>query len=134
MVTTPGGSERLRIIDYKTGSDRVDASSVSDMFVERSGHRFKALLQVMLYCNVYAHDKRLGNTPIQPIIYKILKMNDSGFTVNKQVIENYLSINDEFLSMFHDVIAELLNPDIPFRQTANTRHCAYCKFTAFCHR
>ena len=134
MVTTPGGSERLRIIDYKTGSDRVDASSVSDMFVERSGHRFKAMLQVMLYCNVYAHDKRLGNTPIQPIIYKILKMNDSGFTVNKQVIENYLSINDEFLSMFNDVIAELLNPDIPFRQTANTRHCAYCKFTAFCHR
>lgn len=135
-IIASDGSERLRIIDYKTGSDRTSASSVADMFEDKSNKRCKAMLQLMLYCNVFAHDRQLGDTPIQPIIYKVTKMAESGFSIDKQTVENYLApgVNDVFISRFKAIIEELCNPSVPFRQTTNTYHCSHCKFTPFCHR
>lgn len=134
-VIKEDGTKLLRIVDYKTGRDDTKAATVENMFEEHGGNRCKAMLQLMLYCNVYAFDKCLPyGTPIQPIIYKVQRMNESGFTVNKSSVDDYNTINDEFIRLFDGVIDDLLNEAVPFTQTNNTKHCEYCKFATFCHR
>ena len=130
----PDGTELLRIVDYKTGKDATSASGVNNMFVDCSGKRCKAMLQIMLYCNVFAHDKGLGNTPIQPVIYTVQHMKDSGFSVGKETITDYNTINDKFIKLLNATLNDMFSADEPFKQTKNTKYCEWCKFAPFCHR
>ncbi|MGN1246794.1 MAG: PD-(D/E)XK nuclease family protein [Muribaculaceae bacterium] len=141
-VIDDNGNEHLRIVDYKTGSDLTKASSFNNIFSDNSGKRRKAMFQLLLYCNVYAHDKGLGSKPIQPVIYKVNKMKESGFSINKMPVTDYLThpitssakLNDMFISGFNGIINELLDPNQPFKQTPTPSNCAYCKYAPFCHR
>ena len=123
----------IRIVDYKTGNDNTTASSVSMMFNSRSQSRAKAMLQLMLYCNIYAaiHNP---NVPLRPVIYKIRKIKDSGFRVNREDVTDYDTINKEYIQSLKQVIKDIFNPEIPFRQTKNENNCIYCKFTDFCRK
>lgn len=123
----------LRIIDYKTGSDKTTASSVEKMFNARSQNRAKAMLQLMLYCNVYS-ELHKPDLPIRPIIYTIRNINESGFKVNRKDVECYTEINDEYMQSLTSVISEIFNPDAPFTQTKNENNCIYCKFVDFCRK
>ena len=133
-IIDENGNEHIRIVDYKTGADPTSASSVAHFITDIGGKRCKAMLQLMLYCNVYAHDKGLDDTPIQPVIYKVQKMSDSGFKVDKKDITNYYDINKEFLDVLNAIKDELLSKDTKFKQTGSPSHCSYCKYAAFCHR
>lgn len=123
----------IRIIDYKTGNDNTTTSSVSMMFNGKSQSRAKAMLQLMLYCNVYAaiHNP---NVPLKPIIYKIRKITDSNFRVNRKTVENYAEINEEYMQLLKQVIKDIFDPSVPFKQTENENNCLYCKFTDFCRK
>lgn len=127
------GMPQIRIIDYKTGKDSTSVSSVEMMFNAKSPNRAKAMLQLLLYCNVY---EALHNPsePIRPIIYSIRKIGDSGFKVNKKEVTNYIDINEEYMQSLKLVIKELFNPEVPFTQTKNKNNCLYCKFTDFCRK
>ena len=50
--------ERVRIVDYKTGSDNTDVKEFTNLF-EKTGSdkRAKAVLQLFIYSNVYAMEK-----------------------------------------------------------------------------
>ncbi|MEE1366054.1 MAG: PD-(D/E)XK nuclease family protein, partial [Muribaculaceae bacterium] len=58
-------------------------------------------------------------------------------------VENYLDVvnadgsnfNDKFLKDIKEKIAEIFNPEIPFRQTDNKgddKNCKYCNFKSIC--
>lgn len=126
---------RLRFIDYKTGNEPVSINSVSDMFDVNTDHRAKGLLQLMIYCNVYAS---LYNTdrPIMPLIYNFNKMLSDGLDfmqIDKQPVEDYHACNTEFLVQFEKVMLELFDPKIPFTQAKNRKKaCVYCDFKGIC--
>ena len=104
------------------------------MFNDKSSDRRKAMLQLMLYCNAYAILHNTGDTPIQPIIYTIKNIGNSGFSINSKQITDFHEINDEFMEQFEQIVREIFDPDIPFRQTRNERNCQYCKFIDFCRK
>lgn len=64
---------KLRIVDYKTGSDDVQISKpddFEDLFApDSNGAHKKALLQLLLYCNAYATHEHYADD-ITPVIYK----------------------------------------------------------------
>lgn len=132
-VADDSGEQYIRIIDYKTGKDITATSSVAMMFNAKSQNRAKAMLQLMLYCNVY-EALHSPEVPIRPVIYKIRKISDSGFRVNKKELENYANINEEYLHSLSQVIKDIFNPTKPFTQTKNENNCLYCKFTDFCRK
>lgn len=125
----------LRIVDYKTGNDNTK-STIENIFVPK-GDRAKAILQLLLYCNAYAKDADCTE-PIQPMIYKIKDMNDTGVKIEGKQLENYLDVNDEFSSKMDAVISNFFDPKKPFSQADYSKpseaSCRYCKFTNFCHR
>lgn len=128
------GRQVTRIIDYKTGGDKTTTKAISQMFNDKSSDRRKAMLQLMLYCNAYAILHNTGDTPIQPIIYTIKNIGNSGFSINSRQITDFHEINDEFMEQFEQIVREIFDPDIPFRQTRNERNCQYCKFIDFCRK
>lgn len=127
------GSKTLRIIDYKTGKDKTSARDVNMMFDAKSADRRKAMLQLMIYCNVFSAHKNIDRQII-PAIYKIRNIEESGFKIGKNNITDYRSINTEFLDKIYDVVDSIFDANIPFAQALNSQHCEYCKFSAFCHR
>ncbi len=135
---------RLRIVDYKTGGDDTSITSVSEIFDQPKSPqatRKKAILQLMIYCQAYA-DKSGTDEPMQPMIYQIRKLlesglrpvttsNRSGASRKREELVDYHDILEEVNDRLIDVLEELFDPSIPFRCTEK-EECMYCKFTSVC--
>jgi RecB family exonuclease len=122
------------LIDYKTGGDTLEFSSVDELFDASNEKRPKAIFQLMLYACAYS--KYISyNGSIQPYIYQLKKLNINHLPplmYQKAPFTDYLSLKDEFWHRFQQLIAELFNPDIPFEQTKNIHNCEYCKYAKIC--
>ena len=137
------GKGPLRMVDYKTGSDKTQFASLDDLFV-LSKERRKAILQLMLYCNAYAQEKGYDGE-IKPMIYALRDMrNKSNVDIvrvsgkDKQPLDNYLEINDEFIERMEQLLDNLFDTSQPFTQAPKAKddpaYCRSCKFADFCRR
>lgn len=124
----------LRIVDYKTGSDKNTFKDISALFDGSNPERCKAILQLFIYCNVYAQSQGY-NGSIQPILYLLKGIAVNGLNsvkINGNELVNYQDYNEEFMTHMRDLICEIYNPDIPFRQAAHEHSCTFCKFKSIC--
>lgn len=135
---------RLRIIDYKTGSDDTRFDDVASLFDSESKKKLGGVFQVILYCHLYAHKYHLAEgTPITPIIYKIRDFNRQTTMVNieygsgrsKTALTDYNDISQEFLQHIENTIFQPLfgQPQCQIYSKA-TDHCQYCQFKAVCQK
>ncbi|MDE6377278.1 MAG: PD-(D/E)XK nuclease family protein [Duncaniella sp.] len=149
-VYTPGryGEEaagRLRIVDYKTGSDETDFNGFDDVFDPDKSDRPKAILQLLYYSQAYREESGYEG-PLQPVIYKLSKVFTDGLTPvtyridtgkarkEKVVLEDYNDVKDEYLPRLEALVREILLSDKPFTQTTVNDHCKYCLFRSMCRR
>ncbi len=142
-VVAPDGQSYIRIVDYKTGSDRLSVKDVASMFDNNGEARPKAIFQLMLYCNSYAQFSGLPEgTRIQPVIYKFRDIASgkgiSPLKIGKTELDNYLDFNDEFLAMLDSRLSSVLKGESPadciFASATDDHACTYCDFTQFCSR
>lgn len=156
FFTGDGTFPRLRIIDYKTGSDETSVTSLDHAFHD---FRQKAFLQVMLYAQAYAQINNCCDKPVQPMIYALKKLmvepvkpisgpkpaNEdavefveskcpSSARSNKWKILDYRDYLTEFNDLLLPYLEELFDPNTPFRCADNDEACKYCAFTAICGR
>lgn len=150
----PEGYERLRIIDYKTGSDQLSAP---DMQAVLHNYDTKAILQLMLYCQAYAQAKGYDG-PIQPMIYSTknlmicdieplricapqggeevenadLKRPKSNRKDAKWNLLDYRDYVAEFNDLLIDELRRLFDPSVPFTRTEDENDCTYCQFKELC--
>ena len=150
---TPDRIDRLndgtvRIVDYKTGRDGTSFASIDDLF-DRAKNRLygekgrrKAILQLFLYCYAYLLENKDVES-VQPIIYKIGAMKDSGVKTrpaanNKAPLEQYaFSMDNETAREFMAKMGETINDiyDKGFGQAEEgTPPCSHCRFIDFCRR
>ncbi len=129
-------SGTLRIVDYKTGSDKITFTSIDQLFDPADADRRKAVLQLMFYCNAFA--QHTGYTEaIKPQIYLFRTLSTQGLPplrFNKKPFEDYREINEEFMQRFRDVIKEMFDPAVPFTQALNDHSCTFCSFKAICRK
>jgi CRISPR/Cas system-associated exonuclease Cas4 (RecB family) len=52
----------------------------------------------------------------------------------KQPIENYFDVADEFERELNRLLSEMFLSDKPFTQTENTKKCQHCLYADICHR
>ena len=58
--------DAIRIIDYKSGSGTTTFSSIESLFNKEEKDRAKAVMQVFMYCWMYAHLTENKGKTIQP--------------------------------------------------------------------
>ena len=131
----------LRIVDYKTGSGKLDFESVEGLFDNEAKDRPKAVMQVFLYAWMYQQLPEYTGMPIQPAIYYLRTLFQRSFN---PVVEqkkgrgkaDKVNSFQEFASDFEDKLRqcldEIFNLDIPFTQTETGKACAYCSFRGLC--
>lgn len=125
-----------RIVDYKTGSDSLRASSVDALFSADSSTHPKAIMQLMLYCHIY-NTLRRSDEPIQPLIYKLLTIPSKGLEqlkIGNEPLCDYHDFKEEFLERLTEKITELFDPEQEFTQTDKEHNCTFCRFKPLCGR
>lgn len=129
----------LRIIDYKTGKDKLDFESIISLFA-RDGKRNKAAFQTMLYALLYKTNMNLAiiNTRVLPgLINRINLFEDSfefGLKMNRAVVNDVKFLLPEFEENLRILLEELFNPETVFDQTTVIETCRICPYKNICYR
>ena len=130
-------NDMVRIVDYKTGKDLTNFSSIKDLFDNKASKgRRKAILQLFLYCYAYLKDsKNAGLESVSPVIYKIASMKDSGvYHGNKQYVFSMQEpLAQEFIEKMQAEVKAIYQE--AFTQAPEgSSACNYCRFIDFCRR
>lgn len=141
-IPSPDGSRTLRLIDYKTGTDKTGFNDVNSLFTESSDKHLGGIFQLMLYSCAYADLKNDHESAMRPIIYLIRDLANPNKRIlkfgsnpqNRSALYDYHQIEDDFRKAFADKINELFNPQVPFYRCDGSAEgsCRYCKFKNFC--
>lgn len=133
--------DKIRIVDYKTGTVADSISSVSDLFLDDRKKDPDGWLQTLLYCEAYlAVNPR---SEVRPSVYKIKRMTGDSHSDKLRiksrgtdlVIEDYSFIRDEFQSGLTDLINIIFSENEPFIKTTDLRgKCSYCPYKILCAR
>ena len=132
-------NNRIRIIDYKTGSDKLEFKNIESLFSDKKINQNSAVFQTFLYSMFYQVTKK-PQLSIIPGVYSVRKLytKDFDFRIknqeSKSYIDNYKSVANIFTESLNQLINDIFNPDISFSQTEEIRNCEYCAYKKICHR
>lgn len=132
-------NSHIRIIDYKTGNDKLEFKNIEALFSDKKNDQNSAVFQTCLYSMFYQKTEK-PQLPITPGVYSVRKVYDKNFNYRifnnetKSYINDYNSIAKVFIDNLNQLISDIYNPDISFSQTEETRNCEYCPFKKICHR
>ena len=131
----------LRIVDYKTGSGKLEFESVEGLFDKEAKDRPKAVMQVFLYAWMYQQLPEYTGMPIQPAIYYLRTLFQRSFNPvveqkkgrgKADKVNSFQEFVADFEGKLRQCLDEIFNLDIPFTQTETGKACAYCSFRGLC--
>lgn len=124
----------IRVIDYKTGSGKLNFAEIKEIFDGTKTKRPSHILQVFIYALAYKN----GNLPISPAIYYLRSIFNDSFDPRivhgKTAIDNIEYLMEEFIKNLNELINEIFDPSVPFNQTENNEACKWCEFKEVCRR
>lgn len=152
--------KRLRIIDYKTGSDKLELSKWDEIFptkAQENGNETraitpkKAIAQLLLYSYYWANHVS-SELPIEPTLYlvrdmakdpktycgAIVKASDKKKKKDTPLepirIESSSGYKEEFEKRLCAILEEIFNPEKPFEATSDSFRCSFCSFASLCNK
>lgn len=133
--------DAIRIIDYKSGSGTTVFSSIESLFNKEEKDRAKAVMQVFMYCWMYAHLTENKGKMIQPGIYYVRSLFSDPFDPSvyhriergkSEKVGDFSGYAQAFEEGLRCCLDEIFNPEIPFTQTPTGKACSYCPFKGIC--
>lgn len=132
---------QIQIIDYKTGkteSGNVEISSITEL---KHAPKKEKALQLLFYALLYKRTKNNGKN-IKSGIYTFRKMSEGiinfgikGAKRGARAEEHITNdITDGFEQFVIELVSELSDKNIPFKQTEEVKNCEYCPYGAICQR
>ncbi|WP_411275531.1 PD-(D/E)XK nuclease family protein [Daejeonella sp.] len=129
---------KVRIVDYKTGKDQLKYKDFEGLFSEEGKDQNKALLQTLFYTYVYEKARAVKN--VEPHLYAVKDFKSGTLFSEKR--KGGLQLSDKNLDYFKEqfeiklsqILGEMFDLSIPFRQTTNLETCKYCAFKGICQR
>lgn len=133
---------KVRVIDYKTGKDKVDFDSIESLFVDDSlfKKRNKAAFQTMVYAFLYKGNVKENGLQIAPGLVTRMNIFDEEFSftlkmgMGKEPVNDAGPLFDEFEARLKNLLEEMFDPAQTFRQTSNSDNCKYCPYKGICYR
>lgn len=133
----------LRILDYKTGSDKLRAIRDMDKLVADYNHQDKAMIQTLFYCELIHSSGLVGIDTSMPLVPGVLIVRE--MRGNLEAYSPYLydkgsstplcydaDVRARFVSALKTLLEEIFDLDTPFVQTEDTTNCQFCPFTRIC--
>lgn len=116
-----------RIIDYKTGSDKLTFSEIEKLFDTDGKSINKALIQTLIY--TYAYERQSGRQGVEPSLFVVKTMADGNvyFRSRKSTLSDaYLEeVKPLFLAQLQQKVAEIFDLNVPFRASAIPDNYSY---------
>ena len=129
-------ADKIRIVDYKTGSCELDFKLVSELFDPQTTNRKKEIFQVLFYSELLHEVKGLSGELI-PALYRFIRFK-TGVAASQVEYQKmpllYSSVRGEFVERLMMLLAEMFDSEIPFSQTENAAICRNCSFSGLCRR
>ncbi|MDE7385808.1 MAG: PD-(D/E)XK nuclease family protein [Muribaculaceae bacterium] len=144
MVTRRDGKRILRIVDYKTGSDSLEAD-IDLLFAPTARDmRNKAVLQLFLYCSAFLQNHpeyESDDILVQPLIYKFKAIGQNlplhPIKFGGEDLVDFKVYRDEVFARLDDILYPLFDDTagaVEFRCADDDHACKYCKFSTICLR
>ena len=135
-----------RMVDYKTGSDEMEFTTIEKLFDRNEKKRNKAALQTLIYA--WSFSKKFPEKArFEPALLPLRIMQQQGDSFNTQFISKIsraekMLINADtihpVLNQLEDqlrvVLEELFDTRVPFAQTDDVERCTYCPYVGICGR
>lgn len=129
----------MRVVDYKTGRDELQFSSLGDIFDPQTDKQNKALVQTLFY--TYVYEQARGVSGMEPNLYLIRKMRKEGTlfhfseTRGKRIYvqeEQLAGLKLSFGQLLKEKLEELFDAETPFIHTTLVDNCKYCPYLSLC--
>lgn len=131
-------SNALRIVDYKTGADKLVFKHLEDVFDAEKIKDHKAILQTFIYSLVYAL-KNPNEPVIVPMVYQVKEffVPQSSFGVKsteepKFAGGNFKGVQEEVSVRLAKLLEEIFDYSLPFVETKDEKQCEYCSYRLMC--
>jgi hypothetical protein len=127
----------VRVVDYKTGKKASPIKDVDLLFAcDSNRDNYKYPFQVMLYAS--AVKKEYADKTVKPALIFIHKASKEDYSSDVIINKEAAALGDELFDTYMEglakLVAEIFNPDIPFKQTTVEKNCDYCDFCTICGR
>lgn len=136
------GKETIRIIDYKSGGVKDEDVRIQDKktLSEIPEKSLQLLIYKYLYRKMNINSSFKVNN-IEPAIYGLLRMDNVYFplvnmndTFKSESEDDDKTFIDNCDKLFKELIEEILDPTIKFKQTTKNDNCTFCSFKSICKR
>ena len=131
-----GGSELIRVIDYKTGGSHMKyLKTVDDIFDDSQlRNHSDYYLQTMLYARIIRQQQPV---PVVPALLFIQHASTDNYNPVLKLGGEYIKDvatddGNHFVSLMIDKVHEMFDPSQPFMPTADTNRCHSCPYAQFC--
>ena len=136
MVTDPEtGQDYVRVIDYKTGSNRVKALADVDAIFDPANIKEHSdyYLQAFLYSYIIA---RQNANPVSPALLFIQRAGaedyDPVLKLGKEPVRDINTVAERYLQLLQQKIGEIFDPALSFTPTDDAKRCSNCPYAALC--
>ena len=120
-----------RIVDYKSGGDKLKYSTIEDCFDTDGGNINKALVQTLFYTHVY--EQLSNNENVEPNLYVVRTMSKEGifFTGKEGLLSGEILAREKqlYLTALREKLKELFDYSIPFKASKNPSNYVYSIYT-----
>jgi CRISPR/Cas system-associated exonuclease Cas4 (RecB family) len=128
----------IRVLDYKTGQGENKISEIEGLFDTTRHSKIKATFQTLLY-SLMVENEGTPTEQIQPGVVWMRKLFTDTDTAlylqpsRKEKIPLTLSlVKEEYQDELGQLLDELFDEKIPFRQTEHEKNCEYCVYREIC--
>lgn len=136
MIDDPvTGEERIRVIDYKTGSRRLKALSDVDAIFDPANVKEHSdyYLQAFLYSYIVAQQSPQAVSPALLFIQHAGGEDyDPILKLGKEPVRDIRSVAPRYIEKLQETISEVFNSDLAFTPTDDDSRCRSCPFVALC--
>ncbi len=137
----------LRILDYKTGSDRLRPIASMGKLVGEYNPQDKAVIQTLLYCELVRSagleglvEELEADLPLVPGVLIIRRMLGNLEDYSPYLYERGASaplaysseVREAFVQALRGLLMEVFDLERPFEQTTSAQACQYCPFARIC--
>ena len=123
------------IADYKTGDSKKGKVKIDDMALLKNSPEYSKAFQLMMYAWLYRGQYGKQAKGIRSGIYWLRHADgkyESLLKDGSDLIQD--STINAFQDVLMDIIAGMVNPEVPFTKTEDKDRCKFCDFVRICGR